>query len=69
MPLLAAARNALIQESVRAFYTGWYNELVTELPPITKGEVTIGAAPGLWPGARSGPEKRPDAAVRVTRES
>ena len=26
------ARNALIQESVRAFYTGWYTELVTELP-------------------------------------
>jgi len=35
------ARNALIQESVRAFYTGWYTELVTELPPITKGEVTV----------------------------
>ena len=24
--------NTLIQESVRAFYTGWYNELVTTMP-------------------------------------
>ena len=28
------APNALIQESVRAYYTGWYRELVTELPRI-----------------------------------
>jgi L-alanine-DL-glutamate epimerase-like enolase superfamily enzyme len=41
------ARNALIQESVRAFYTGWYRELVTELPRVENGEVTITDAPGL----------------------
>ena len=35
------ARNALIQESVRAFYTGWYKELVTELPVVSNGEVTL----------------------------
>src|SRR5450830_1815092 len=29
------APNALIQESVRAFYRGWYQELVTELPTVT----------------------------------
>ena len=40
------ARNALIQESVRAFYTGWYNELVTALPTVANGEVTISDAPG-----------------------
>ena len=28
------ATNTLVQESVRAFYTGWYKELVTELPRI-----------------------------------
>ena len=33
------ATNALIQESVRAFYTGWYQELVTELPRIEHGHV------------------------------
>ena len=41
------ARNTLIQESVRAFYTGWYTELVTALPTITDGQITLGDAPGL----------------------
>jgi L-alanine-DL-glutamate epimerase-like enolase superfamily enzyme len=60
------ARNALIQESVRAFYTGWYTELVTELPTITKGEVTVNMKPGL--GLELLPDiwKRPDAIVRET---
>jgi galactonate dehydratase len=47
------ARNALIQESVRAFYAGWYQELVTTLPKIEQDEVTLDfSAPGLF-GARS----------------
>jgi L-alanine-DL-glutamate epimerase-like enolase superfamily enzyme len=61
------ARNALIQESVRAFYTGWYNELVTRLPAITAGEVTVGAEPGLGLDLLPGLEKRADATVRVSR--
>ena len=31
--------NTLIQESVRAFYTGWYKEVVTTLPRIENGYV------------------------------
>lgn len=31
--------NTLIQESVRAFYKGWYRELVTEVPKIKNGYV------------------------------
>jgi galactonate dehydratase len=31
--------NTLIQESVRAFYTGWYKELVTAMPTIKDGYV------------------------------
>lgn len=61
------ARNALIQESVRAFYTGWYTELVTELPPITKGEVTVNMKPGLGLDLLPGLDQRKDASVRVTR--
>jgi len=63
------ARNALIQESVRAFYTGWYTELVTELPAVVKGEVTVNMQPGL--GLELLPElwKRPDAVVRFTEPS
>ena len=39
--------NTLIQESVRAFYTGWYKELVTETPPIRDGYVYPMEGPGL----------------------
>ena len=63
------ARNALIQESVRAFYTGWYTELVTELPIVTRGEVTVNMKPGL--GLELLPDlwNRPDAIVRTTQNS
>ncbi len=39
--------NTLIQESVRAFYTGWYKELVTELPVIRDGYALPMEGPGL----------------------
>jgi L-alanine-DL-glutamate epimerase-like enolase superfamily enzyme len=39
--------NTLIQESVRAFYTGWYKELVTELPKIENGYALPMEGPGL----------------------
>ena len=58
------ARNALIQESVRAFYTGWYRELVTALPEITQGEVRVAQAPGLGLELLPGLEKRADAVLR-----
>jgi galactonate dehydratase len=58
------APNALIQESVRAFYTGWYTELVTELPRIENGFIHPMSGPGL--GTRLLPEVvgRKDATVR-----
>jgi L-alanine-DL-glutamate epimerase-like enolase superfamily enzyme len=37
----------LIQESVRAFYTGWYKELVTELPVVRNGMISLNDKPGL----------------------
>ncbi|QFI66577.1 mandelate racemase/muconate lactonizing enzyme family protein [Sinorhizobium alkalisoli] len=39
--------NTLIQESVRAFYTGWYKELVTVVPTIKDGYVLPMQGPGL----------------------
>ena len=39
--------NTLIQESVRAFYRGWYNELVTVVPSIKDGYVYPMEGPGL----------------------
>jgi L-alanine-DL-glutamate epimerase-like enolase superfamily enzyme len=41
------APNALIQESVRAFYRTWYADLVTALPKIDRGHITVPAGPGL----------------------
>ena len=49
------APNALIQESVRAFYTGWYRETVTELPRIVDGQVLPMEGPGL--GTKLQPER------------
>ncbi|MFO1033215.1 MAG: mandelate racemase/muconate lactonizing enzyme family protein [Hyphomicrobiales bacterium] len=41
------APNALIQESVRAFYRTWYGDLVTALPAVEKGMITVPPGPGL----------------------
>jgi galactonate dehydratase len=41
------APNALIQESVRAFYQTWYAELVTALPRIEGGHITVPPGSGL----------------------
>ncbi len=45
--LAVNAPNTLIQESVRAFYTGWYTELVDQLPELTNGALAPAAGDGL----------------------
>jgi L-alanine-DL-glutamate epimerase-like enolase superfamily enzyme len=60
------ARNTLVQESVRAFYTGWYKELVTELPTVAHGNISLGEAPGLGIELLPDIGRRPDAIVRMT---
>lgn len=39
--------NAMIQETVRAFYTTWYLDLVTGIPSIADGRIVPPAGPGL----------------------
>ena len=41
------APNVFIQEMVRAFYYGWYQDLVTELPPINNGRISAPQGHGL----------------------
>ena len=53
--------NALIQETVRAYYTGWYKELVTELPEVSEGHVSPPGDPGLGTELLPGLRERPDA--------
>ena len=60
------APNTLIQEAVRAFYTGWYTELVSGLPTVEQGRVRVGDRPGLGLELLPGLEGRPDATVRRT---
>jgi galactonate dehydratase len=56
--------NTLIQESVRAFYTGWYNELVTNVPVIKDGYVYPMEGYGLCVELRPEVFERPDLHVR-----
>lgn len=54
------APNALVQESVRAFYRTWYGDLVTQLPQVKNGRITVPKGPGL------GMELHPDLDRRFT---
>jgi galactonate dehydratase len=59
--------NTLIQESVRAFYRGWYDELVTALPRIENGHVYPMQGPGL--GLELRPEIRTRDDITIRRSS
>jgi len=61
------APNALIQESVRAYYKTWYRDLVTALPAVRDGFITVPPGPGL--GMELAPDitKRFTATVRVSK--
>ncbi len=58
------APNALIQECVRAFYTGWYPELVEGLPRVEAGMVRPADAPGHGVRLKPGLFDRADARRR-----
>ena len=58
--------NTLIQESVRAFYRGWYNELVTAVPAIKDGYVYPMEGPGLGVDLLPAVFERADLTVRRT---
>jgi galactonate dehydratase len=40
------APNALVQESVRAYYRTWYADLTTQLPTVANGMITVPPGPG-----------------------
>ena len=60
------AVNALVQESVRAFYTGWYTELVTTLPAIVNGQITPPPGPGIGTELLPGFRDRPDVSTQMS---
>lgn len=66
LALALSAPNAIFQEVVRAYYTGWYREIVTELPRIDGGYAYPMSGPGLGTALAPGVKRRPDATVRRT---
>jgi L-alanine-DL-glutamate epimerase-like enolase superfamily enzyme len=54
------APNALVQESVRAYYRTWYRDLVTAVPEVADGYITVPPGPGL------GLDLMPDIGERFT---
>jgi galactonate dehydratase len=60
------APNALVQESVRAFYSGWYQELVTAVPQVADGYIYPLSGPGLGTTLQPDILKRPNVHQRVT---
>src|ERR1700744_2823226 len=60
--LVSNAPNALMQETVRAYYRGWYSDIVTEMPAISAGRICPPPGPGLGtrlrPGLSTGDDAR-----------
>ena len=64
--LSATLPNACWQEAVRAYYSGWYREIVADLPVVADGRVTPLDGPGLGLALRPELFERADAVVRRT---
>lgn len=59
--------NVELQEMVRAFYYGWYEEMVTELPKFEDGYLSAQTGPGLGTALRPEVRERADAFIRWSR--
>ena len=65
--LALACANVIEQEITRAFYFGWYHELVDRVPPLEHGCIRTPPGPGLGLELLPGLERRDDAELRVTK--
>lgn len=65
--LSATLPNVNYQEAVRAYYSGWYTEIVADLPPVIQGKVSPLEGPGLGLSLRRELFARPDAIARSSR--
>ena len=57
--------NALIMEAVRAYYSTWYKDVLTELPVVKDGNIHALTGPGL--GTKLLPDLLHRADVQVRR--
>jgi len=60
--------NAMIQEIVRGYVDGWYNDVLTEPLTITDGQLRLNGKPGLGAALRPDFTSRPGAHVEITTE-
>ncbi|MBN1857439.1 MAG: mandelate racemase/muconate lactonizing enzyme family protein [Dehalococcoidia bacterium] len=56
--------NSFVQEVVRAFYYGWYGDIVTQLPPLKNGIIEAPSGPGLGLSLQPDVKTRTGARVR-----
>jgi L-alanine-DL-glutamate epimerase-like enolase superfamily enzyme len=63
------APNALLQGTVRAFYTSRYRELVTEVPPISDGRIRALEGQGLGTALRPEERQRSDVTILSSAQS
>jgi galactonate dehydratase len=65
--LAMSTPNVVFQEVVRAYLSGWYRELVTQLPQVHGGFATVTPGAGLGMALAPGLLQRPDTVVRSSR--
>jgi L-alanine-DL-glutamate epimerase-like enolase superfamily enzyme len=65
--LMTHIPNALIMEAVRAYYSTWYKDVLTELPLVKDGFIHPLTGPGL--GTRLLPDLLQQDGVRVRRSA
>lgn len=66
--LMLHVPNALVVETVRAFYRGWYNEVMTEPLPVSDGMISLSDKPGLGTALREEVLDRPDVHLEFSDE-
>ena len=64
--LVMSQPNGLIQETTRAFLRTWYADLVTGVPKMTDGQLSLTGAPGHGVQLRPGLRDEPGVSVRST---
>ena len=66
--LMLHVPNALVVETVRAYYNGWYNEVMTNPLPISDGMISLSDNPGLGTALREEVLNRPDVHLEFSDE-
>ena len=61
--------NAMIQEVVRGYVDGWYNDVLSDPIVLKDGHITLNGKPGLGTKLREDFTTRPNAQIQITTEA